>query len=168
MSNTTTTGLSIVPPAIAHFKWVWDCNPWDPLMLHFLLPLHKQTLPLISLRLTNPPDSLSILSTSANMSRRFYINPMLSTSTAMINTWYHTSFRLATKSGYICIRRVSLGPIESFNPFVMGLTLSPRLWVAMLLSLTLHPSLVYIQYSMWTSFGHIFHHYWTPMRLSNN
>jgi hypothetical protein len=159
MSNTVTTWLSIVPLAIAHFRWVWDSNPWDPLMLHFLLPPHKQTLPLISLRLTKPPDALSRFSTSANRSKRFCRNPMLSTSNTMINIGHHTSFRLATKSSYICRRSVSLGPIRNFTHFVMGLTLSPRLCVAMLLSSTLHPSLACIQYSMWTSFGHIFHHY---------
>lgn len=49
MSNIVTTGLSIVPPTILHFRWVWDSNPWDPLMFHFLFPLYKQTLPLINL-----------------------------------------------------------------------------------------------------------------------
>jgi hypothetical protein len=136
--------------------------------MYFLLPPHKHTLPLISLQSTKPPDSLTGFNTSANRSRRFCRNPMLSTSSAMINIGYHTSFRLATKSGYICRRSVSLGPIRSFAHFVMGLTLSPRLWVAMLLSSTFHPSLVYIQYSMWTSFGHILHHYWTLLRSLNN
>jgi hypothetical protein len=60
---------------------------------------------------------------------------------AMINTGYRTSFRLETKFGYICIRSISHGPIISSSHFTMGLTLSPRLWVAMLLSSTLHPSL---------------------------
>jgi hypothetical protein len=164
MSEIVTSRLSIVPPAIAHFRWVCDSNPWDPLMLHFLLPLHRQTLPLISVQSTKLPDSLSGFNTSANRSRRFCRNLMLSTSSAMINTGYHSSFRLAIKSSYICRRSVSSGPIESFAHFVMGLTLSPRLWVAMLLSSTLHPSLVCIQYSMWTSFGRIFHCYWTPPR----
>jgi hypothetical protein len=167
MSNIVTTRLSIVTLAIAHFRWVSDSNPWDPLMLHFLLQPHRQTLPLINLRSKKPPYSLSRFNTSANRSRRFCRNPMLSTSSAMINTEYHTSFRLATKSGYIFKRSVSSGPIGSFTHFVMGLTLSPRMWVAMLLSSTLHPSLFCIQYSMWISFSHIFHHYWTPLRSSN-
>jgi hypothetical protein len=150
----------------------WDESlpyvPLGPIDVALPLATTQQTLPLISLRSTKPPDSLSGFNTSANRSRRFCRNPMLSTSSAMINTGYHTSFRLATKSGYICRRSISPGPIKSFTHSVMGLTLSPRLWVAMLLSSTLHPSLVCIQYSMWTSFGHIFHHYWTPLRLSNN
>jgi hypothetical protein len=137
-------------------------------MLKFLFPLPTHTLPLISLHLTKPPDSLSVFNTSANRSRIFCRNPMLSTSNAMINTGYHTSFQLATKSGYICRRSVLPSPIRSFSHFVMGLTLSPRLWVEMLLSSALHPSLVYIQYSMWTSFSHISHRYWTPLRSSNN
>jgi hypothetical protein len=127
MSNTITTRLSIVPLAIAHFRWVWDSNPWDPLMLHSLLPLHRHNIPLISLRLTKMPNSLSGFNTSANRSKRFYRNPMLSTSSAMINTGYHTSFRLVTKSGYINRRSVSPGPIESFTHFVMGLTVNSNL-----------------------------------------
>jgi hypothetical protein len=167
MANIVTTWLSIVPPTIAHLWWVWDSNPWDSLMLHFLLLPHIQNLPLINKRSTKPQDSLSGFITSANRSKRFCRNPMLSTSSTTINTGYHTSFRLATKSSYICRRSVSSGPIRSFDHFVMGLTLSPRLWVEMILSSTLHPSMVYIQYSIWTSFSHIFHHYWTPLRSSN-
>jgi hypothetical protein len=137
-------------------------------MLHFLLPPHRQTLPLMSLRSTKPSDSLSRFNTSTNRSRRFYRNPMLSTNNPMINTRYHTSFRLATKSSYICRRSVSPGSIRSFTHFIMGLTLSPRLWVEMILSSTLHPSLVCIQSSTWNSFDHILHHYWIPMRSHNN
>jgi hypothetical protein len=167
MFNTITTWLFIAPPAIAHFRWLWDSNPWNPLMLNFLFPSHRQTLPMISLRSTKPPDSLSGFNTFTNRSRIFCINPMLSTINTMINTGYHTSFSLATKFGYIC-RSISWGPIGSFAHFIMGLTLSPRLWVATLLSSTLHPSFAYIQCSMWTSFNHIFHHYWTPQRSQNS
>ena len=113
-------------------------------MLHFLLPPHIQTLPLISLWLKNPPDSLRGFNTSTNMSRIFCRNPMLSTRNDMINTQYHTSFRLVTKYGYICKRNVSLGPIKSSIHFAMGLTLSPRVWVKILLSSTLPPSLDWI------------------------
>jgi hypothetical protein len=168
MFNTITTGLSIAPLAIAHFKWDWDSNPWVPLMLHYLFPPHRHTLPMFSLRLTMPPYSLSRFNTSINRSRRFFKNPMLSTSNTMIDTGYHTDFRLETKCGYIYRRIVSQGSIESSIHFSMGLTLSPRLWVAMLLSSTLHPSLAFTQCSMWTSFIHIFHHYLTPPRSQNN
>jgi hypothetical protein len=165
MFNTITTWLSISPLAISHFRWDWDSNPWVPLMLHYLLPPHKETLPMFSLRRTKSPDSLSVFNTFSNRSTQFCRNPMLSKRSTMINTGYRTSFRLETKSGYICRRSVSHGPIESSSHFSMGLTLSPRLWVAMILRSTLHPSLAYTQFSMWTSFGHIFHHYWTPHRL---
>jgi hypothetical protein len=60
MFNTTTTGLSIAPPTIAHFRWGWDSNPWVPLMLHYLLQPHRKNLPMFSLRPTKPPDSLRI------------------------------------------------------------------------------------------------------------
>jgi hypothetical protein len=133
-------------------------------MLHFLLPPYKQNLPIISLRSTKPPDSLRRFNTSANRPKRFCINPMLSTSNTMINTVYHTSFSLDTNSGYICKRTASHVPIGSSSHFTMGLTLSPRSWVAMILISTLHPSLACTHCSMWTSFDHIFHHYWTPQR----
>jgi hypothetical protein len=137
-------------------------------MLHFLLPPYRQTLPLISLRSKKPPNSLSRFNTSTNRSKIFCRNLMRSTSNATINTGYHTNFRLATKFGYIFRRSVSASPIKIFSHSVIGLTLSPRLWVAMILSSTLHPFLVCIHYSMWTSLGNIFHHYWTPLRSSNN
>ena len=133
-------------------------------MLHFLSPPHRQTITLISLRSTKPPDSLSWFNKYTNRSRRFFKYPMLSTSNAMINIGYRTILRLEIKSGYICRRSISQGPIRSSTHFSMGFTLSPRLWVAILLSSTLHPSLSYTQFSMWTSFGHIFHHYWTPQK----
>jgi hypothetical protein len=108
--------------------------------------------------------SLSGFSTSSNRSMRFCRNPMLSTSSAMINTGYRTSFRYEIRSGYICRKSALQGPIGSSTHFAMGLTLSPRMWVAMILSSTLHPSLACTQCSIWTSFDHIFHHYWTPQR----
>jgi hypothetical protein len=51
---------------------------------------------MFSLRPTKPPDSLSRFNTSANRSRRFCRNPMLSTSRAMINIGYCKNFRLET------------------------------------------------------------------------
>jgi hypothetical protein len=151
MFNTATTGLSIAPPTIAPFRWGWDSNPWVPLMLHYLLQPHRQIIPMFSLRLTKPPDSLSRFNTSANRSMRFCRKPMLSTSNAMINTGYRTSFRWETRSGYICRKNALQGPIRSYVHFTMGLTLSPRLWVTMILSSTLPPSLACTQCSMWTS-----------------
>jgi hypothetical protein len=131
-------------------------------MLHYLLSPHKKNIPMFILRPTKPPDSLSGFNTSSNMSMRFCRNPMLSTRSTMINIGYRTSFRWETRSSYIC-RKITLQlPIGSYAPLSMGLTLSPRLWVAMILSSTLHPSLHLTQCSMWTSFRHIFHTYWTP------
>jgi hypothetical protein len=168
MFNIVTTRLSIAPSAIAPFRWGWDSNPWVPLMLHKLLQPHRKNPPMFSLKRTKPPDLLSRFNTSTNMSMRFFRNPMLSTSSAMINTGYRTILRWETKSSYICRKSALQDPIESSAHFAMGLTLSPRLWVAMILNSTLHPSLACTQCSMWTSFGHIFHHYWTPQRMKNN
>jgi hypothetical protein len=164
MFKTTTTWLSIAPPSIAHFRWGWDSNPWVPLMLHYLLQTHRHNISMIILRSTKPPDSLSGFNTSTNKSMRFYRNPKLSISSAMINTWYRMSFKWETRSSYICRKSALPGPIESSSHFVMGLTLSPRLWVEILLRSTLHPSLACTQCSMWTSLDHIFHHYLTPQR----
>jgi hypothetical protein len=154
MFNKATTGLSIAPPSISHFRWGWDSNHWVTLMLHYLLPPHRKNLPMFSLRSTKPLDSL----------RRFCRNLMLSTRSAMINTGYRTSFKWETRSGYICRKSALQGPIKISTHFTMGLTLSPRLWVGIILSSTLHHSLACTQYSMWTSFNHIFHPYWTPQR----
>jgi hypothetical protein len=160
MFNTVTTGLFVAPLAIAHFRWGWDSNPWVPLMLHCLFPPHKQSLPMFILRPKKTPDSLIGFITSANGSKTFYRNTILSTRNTMINTGYRTNFRLETKYGYVCRRSISRGPIGSSTHFDMGLTLSARLWVEILLSSTLYPSLACTQCSMWTSFGHIFYHYW--------
>jgi hypothetical protein len=141
MFKTVTTGLSIAPPTMAHLRWGWDSDPCVPLMLHYLLQPHRKTLPTFILRPKKPPDSLSGFNTSANRSMRFCKKPMLSTSSAMINTEYYTSFRLETSSGYICRKSILQGPIGSSTHFSMGLTLSPRMWVAIILSSTLHPSL---------------------------
>jgi hypothetical protein len=136
-------------------------------MLHYLLQPHRQTLPMFIMRPTKPPDSFSEFSTFAKMSMKFCRNTMLSTSSAMINIGYRTSFMLETRSGYIFKRIVLQGPIKISDHFSMGLTSSPRLWVETILSSTLHPSLDFTQCSMWTFFDHIFHHYWTPQRSQN-
>jgi hypothetical protein len=133
-------------------------------MFHYLLKPHRKYLPMFSLRPTKPPYSLIGFITSTNMSMRFCRKTMLITSSSMINNRYRTSFRWDTRSGYICRKITLQGPIISSTHFTMGLKLSPRLWVAMILSSTLHPSLACTQCSMWTSFGHNFHHYWKSHR----
>jgi hypothetical protein len=108
--------------------------------------------------------SLRGSNTSTNRFRIFYRSPMPSTSSAMINIKCHTSFRWETKFGCTCRKNALQGLIESFIHSVMDPTPSPRLWVTMILSSTFPHSLACTQYSMWTSFGLIFHHYWTPQR----
>jgi hypothetical protein len=139
--STITTRLSIAPPTIAHFRWGWDSNPCVPLMFHYLLQTYSQNILMFSLRPTKPLDSLSGFNTYAIRPMRFCRKPMLSKNNTVINIGYHISFRWEIRSGYICINNVLQGPIESPAHFVVGLTLSPRLWVAMLLISTLHPSL---------------------------
>jgi hypothetical protein len=141
MFSIATIWLSIAPTTISHFRWGWDSNHWVPLMLHYLLQPHRHHLPMFSLRSTKPPDSLRAFNTYANRSMRFCRNSMLNTSNAMINIGYRTSFRWETQSGYICRNNALQGPIERSSHFAMGLTLSPKMWVTMLLSSTLPPSL---------------------------
>jgi hypothetical protein len=105
-----------------------------------------------------------ISNTSSNRFRIFYRSPMPSTSNAMINTRCHTSFRWEIKFGCTCRKNALWGPIGSFVHSAMELTPSPRSWDIILLSSTFPPSLACTQYLMWTSFNHIFHHYWTPQR----
>ena len=168
MFNIAISNLSIARPATTPFRWDWYFNHWVSLMSHFPLQPYRLNLPMLNLRPTKPPILLNKLITTTNMSMIFCKNPMLSTSNAMTNAGYHTSFRLMTKSGYICRRSVSQGPIGSSTHFIMGLTLPPRLWVLVLLSSKLHPFLACTQCSMWTSFDHIFHYYWTHQRSQNN
>jgi hypothetical protein len=104
MFNTTTIRLSIAPLSIAHFRCGWDSNPWVSLMLHYLLQPHRHNIPMFSLRPIKPLESLSRFNTSTNRSMRFFRYPVLSTSNAMINIGYHTSFRWETRSSYICIK----------------------------------------------------------------
>jgi hypothetical protein len=133
-------------------------------MLHYPLCPPRQTCPILKLKPTKLHGSLSRSNTSSNRFRIFYISPMASTSSCMINIGCHTSFRWDIKFGCIFIKNALRGPIESFPQSAINITPSPRSWATMLLSLTFAPSLVFTQYLMWTSFGHIFHHYWTPQR----
>jgi hypothetical protein len=133
-------------------------------MLHYPLRTPRKICPMLQLKLTKPPGSLSGSNASANRFMIFYRSPMPSTSNAMINTGCHTSFRWETKFGCTCIKNALQGPIGSFVHSAMDLTPSPRLWETTLLSSTFPPSLACIECSMWISFNHIFHHYWTPQR----
>jgi hypothetical protein len=76
----------------------------------------------------------------------------------------HISFRWATKFGCTCRKNTLQDPTGSFAHFIMGRTPSPRLWGIINLSSTFLLSLACTQCSMWISFGHISHHYWTPQR----
>jgi hypothetical protein len=164
MFNTTTTEPYIAQPTTTPFRWGWDFNHWVPWMLHYPLRPPRKTRRMLQLELTKPPDSLSGSNTSTNRFRIFYRSPMPSTSSAMINTGCHTSFRWETKFGCTCRKNALQGLIGSFIHSVMDPTPSPRLWVTIILSSTFPHSLACTQYSMWTSFDLIFHHYWTPQR----
>jgi hypothetical protein len=160
----TTTEPYITQLTTTPFRWGWDFNHWVPWMLHYPLRPPRQTRRMLQLNMTKRLGSLSGSNTSANRFRIFYRSSMPSTSSSMINTGCHTSFRWATKFGCTCRKNALHGLFESFVHFVMELTPSPRLWVKMLLSSTFPPSLACTQCSMWTSFNLIFHHYLTPWR----
>jgi hypothetical protein len=73
-------------------------------------------------------------------------------------------FQVGEKFGCTCRKNALQGPIRSFSHSGMGHTPSPRLWVTMILCSTFPLSLACTQSSMWLSFDHISHHYWTPQR----
>jgi hypothetical protein len=139
-------------------------QPLGPMDVALPLAATQEDSSMLQLKLTKPPSSLRRSNTSTNRFNIFYRSPMPSTSSAMINTGCHTSFRWETKFGCTCRKNALQGLIRSFIHSIMDLTPSPRLWVTMLLSSTFPPSLACTQCSMWTSFDHIFHHYWTPQR----
>jgi hypothetical protein len=89
-------------------------------MLHYPLWPPRPTHPLLQLKLTKPPSSLSGSNTSTNRFMIFYRSPMPSTSNAMINIGCHISFRWETKCGCTCRKNALQGPIGSFTHFVMG------------------------------------------------
>jgi hypothetical protein len=168
MFNTAKPDPYIAQSTTSPFRWGWDSNHWIPWMLHYPLRPPRPTRPMLWMTLKKPQDSLSESSTSTNRFNIFYISPMPSTRSAMINTRCHTSFRWETKFGCTCRKNALQVLIRSFFHSIMNLKPSPRLWVTMILSSTFPPSLACTECSMWTSFGHIFHHYWTPWRSHNN
>jgi hypothetical protein len=105
-------------------------------MLHYPFWSPRKTRPMLKLKLTKPPGSLSASNTSTNRFMIFYRSPMPSTSSAMISTRCHTSFRWETNFGCTCRKNALQGPIRSFFHSVMDLTPSPRSWVTILLSST--------------------------------
>jgi hypothetical protein len=146
------------------FRWGWDFNHWVPWMLHYPLRPPRKNRRMLQLELKNPLGSLSRSSTSSKKFRIFYRSPMPSTRNAMINTRCHASFRLETKFGCTSRKNTLRGLIKSLVHSVMDPTPSPRLRVRIILSSTFPHSSACTQYSMWTSFDLIFHHYWTPQR----
>jgi hypothetical protein len=92
MFNTATTKPYIAKPTISPFKWGWNLNHSVPWMFHYHLRPPWQTRPMLKLKLTKPPSSLSGSSTSTIRFRIFYKSQIPSTSSTMINTRCHTSF----------------------------------------------------------------------------
>jgi hypothetical protein len=157
--TTSTTNPYIAQPTISPFRWGWDFNHWVPWMLHYPLRPPKQTHHMLQLELTKSPGSLSGSIKSTNRFKTFYRSPMPGTSNAMTNTGCHTSFKCETKIGCTCRNNALHGLIEKFVHSIMDPISSPRMWVTMVLSSTFPHSLACTQYSMWTSFNLIFHHY---------
>jgi hypothetical protein len=155
-----TTDPYIAQPATTPFMWGWDFNHLVPWMLHYPLWPPRQTHPILKLKLTKIPGSLSGSITSANKLRIFFRSSIPCTRSSMINTGCHTSFRWEIKFGYTCRKNILHDPIERFIHYTMYHIPSPRLWMTMILISTFHPSLACTQCLMWTSFGHTFHHYW--------
>jgi hypothetical protein len=164
MFNIATIDPYIDQLATTPFRWDWDSNHSFPWILQYPLRPPRLTCHLLPLKLTKPPSSLSGYNTSTNRFRIFYRSPMPSASNAMINIGCHISFRWEIKFGCTYRKNALQGPIESLSHSVMDLTLSPRLWVTMLLNSTFPLSLACTQYSTWIPFDLTSHHYWTPQR----
>jgi len=145
MFNTVTTEPYIAQPTTTPFRWGWDFNDWVPWMLHYPLRPHKQNHPMLKPKSTKPPSSLNESSTSANMFKIYCISLMPSTSNAMINMEFPTSFSWVIKFGCICKKKSLQDPIGNFVHSAIDLTPSPRLWVTMILSSTFPPSLACTQ-----------------------
>jgi hypothetical protein len=146
MFNIATIEPSISQLTTSPFRWGWDSNHWEPWMFHFPIWALWMNLPLIQMKLKNPPSSLSGSNTSANRLKIFYKSLIPSKSSAMINIGFHISFMWDTKFGCTCRKNASQGPIGSFIHSIMYLIPSPRLWVTMLFISTFPPSLAYTQY----------------------
>jgi hypothetical protein len=164
MFNTARIEPYIAQPTTTPFRWGWDFSHWVPWMSHYPLRPPRKTHPMLKLKLKKELSSLNGSGTSTNRFMIFYRNPMPSTSNAMINIACHTSFRWETKFGFTCRMNALEAPIGSYVHFSIDLTSFPRLWDTILLSSIFPRSLACTQCSMWISFDHIFHHYWTPQR----
>ena len=81
---------------------------------------------------------------------------------------YHTSFRWATKFGYICRENSLPEPIRNLDHYDMVLTWVTRLSAIMLWSTTFLHSFTCTNCSMWTIANHASHHFWTHQRLQNS
>jgi hypothetical protein len=119
MFNIAITELSIARLTTTPFRWGLGFQPLVPLMSHYPLRPHRKNLPMFNQRSTKPPSLLNGFSTSTNRSMIFCRNPMLSTSSAMINIGCHTSFRWETRFGCIC-RRSLTGPHWKLRPLRYG------------------------------------------------
>ena len=168
MSNIAITGLSTTWLAITFFKWAWDSIHYVPLMWPYHLQWLREIRHMSSLKHTRKISLLSTFNTSSNRSMTYWTNPMLSTSSSMINIRCHTSSRWVTIFGYICRRSDSLGLTARFIRFNIGHTPSPMLWEITILTSAFPHSLACTQCSMWITFNHTFHHYSTHSTFQNN
>ena len=142
MSNIATTKISTAQWATTPFRQGWDLSQYVPLMRPYYLQPLRQIQLMSNPSLTGLTTSLSAFNISARRSMIYWIEPMLSTSSAMIIIQCRTSSRCVTKFGYICRRIASLDPTASFTCFDMDHTPLPRLWVTIPSSSTSHYSLV--------------------------
>ena len=106
--------LLILAPTIFH--------DYVPLMWPYHLKLLMQIQLMSNLKPTGLTTSLSTFNTSTSRYMIYLIEPVLSTSSAMISIGRHTSSRWVTKFGYIYRRSASLDPTASFTLSNIGHT----------------------------------------------
>lgn len=134
---------------------------FQPLCLIDVVMSHatnKKNLHMCILRLIKKPSLLNKSNTFVSKFTTYWRIPAPSTSNGMINIGCHISFRWVTKFGCICRKNSLSKPIGRYDHSNIGLTPSRRLWVRTLSISTFPHSLAYNQRSLWTVFGHAFHH----------
>jgi hypothetical protein len=120
MFTTTITYSYIDQPMTSPFKWGWDFSHWVPWMLHYPLRSLRQTRPMLKIKLTKLPSSLSRSSTYDNIFRIFQRIPMPSTRSAMTNRRCHTSFRSEIKFCFTHRNKCLTVPHQKLHPLLYG------------------------------------------------
>jgi hypothetical protein len=134
MFNVATKEPFIALLAKTIVRCAWGSNHWPQLTYFFPLHLHRKSPPMLKTRLIKKLNSLNVSITSNNKFMISCIKLMESINNATINIRFHTSFKWEIRYNCIYGKRTSQDPIGISTHFYLGLTLSPRLQVKIILS----------------------------------